>query len=62
MFIFLENEVLFGGSNDQFMGLILVFFLPLNLNNTFSVSFVFMLIAQMLSLYHCTRYCFLNIL
>ena len=27
MFTFLENEVLFGGSNDQFMGLILVFFL-----------------------------------
>ena len=24
MFIFLENEVLFGGSYDQFMGLILV--------------------------------------
>ena len=26
MFIFLENEVFFGGSNDQFMGLILVSF------------------------------------
>ena len=27
MFIFLEYEVFFGGSNDQFMGLILVSFL-----------------------------------
>ena len=26
MFIFLEYEVFFGGSNDQFMGLILVSF------------------------------------
>ena len=61
MFIFLENDVLFGVSNDQFMGLILVSFFNLNLNNTSTISFVFMLIAQMLSLYHCTRYHFLNI-
>ena len=27
MFTFLENEVLFGGINGQFMGLILVYFL-----------------------------------
>ena len=26
LFIFLENELLFGGSNDQFMGLIFAFF------------------------------------
>ena len=31
MFIFLEYEVFFGGSNDQFMGLILVSFLVQNL-------------------------------
>ena len=51
MFLFLE---LISRSNDQFMGLILVY-------NTSSISFVFMVIAQMLSLYHCTRYHFLNI-
>ena len=61
MFIFLENKELFGGSNDQFMGLILVSYFTLNLNNTSSISFIFMLITQMLSLYHCTRYHFLNI-
>ena len=33
MFIFLENEVLFGGINNHFMGLILVFFFTSNLNN-----------------------------
>ena len=60
MFMFLLNKVLFGESNDQFMGLILVS-LTSNLNNTSSISFVFMLIAHMLSLYHCARYHFLNI-
>ena len=44
----------FDGSNDQSMGLILVSFSSSNLNNASSILFVFMVIAQMLSLYHCT--------
>ena len=42
MFIFLENEVLFGGCNDQFLGLVLVSFFTSHLNKTSSISFVFM--------------------